>query len=410
MKRILSAFTSIILAAFMIIPSFDIVSASAAEYSKDGFTLTYTTYGDNASITDCSGNGTELVIPDKIGQYTVAAIAPEAFAEMSGLVSVSIPDSVISIADKAFWNCPSLKSVNIGSSIISIGIYAFSACPRLNAFTVSESNNSYRDINGMLYSKDGSTLVYYAGESTAVIPNGTKKISRYAFFGNTLLSSVNLPSGLVSIGDYAFSGCFSLGSVSVPDSVTELGTGCFMNCTSMMKLSLGSGITEIPDDCFNLCTMLESVNIPNSVVKIGNYAFFSCGKLSGIYISGHVSSVGTDAIGMHTNIRSGKNEPYSDFYISGDKNSQTEKYAAAAKIEFIDFNNILNGDVDRNGTVDALDASMVLMEYANVAIGKDPSFGVYQSAAADYNKDGAIDALDASFILMDYANAAVSKT
>ena len=61
------------------------------------------------------------------------------------------------------------------------------------------------------------------------------------------------------------------------------------------------------------------------------------------------------------------------------------------------------GDVNTDGSVDALDASMVLSDYAMKATGHESSFNAEQSKAADLNSDGAVDALDASLILSYYA-------
>jgi hypothetical protein len=68
------------------------------------------------------------------------------------------------------------------------------------------------------------------------------------------------------------------------------------------------------------------------------------------------------------------------------------------------------GDVNEDGNIDALDASNVLSEYANIATGKATSFTAAQSGAADVNADGNIDALDASKILTYYAVVATGGT
>lgn len=64
------------------------------------------------------------------------------------------------------------------------------------------------------------------------------------------------------------------------------------------------------------------------------------------------------------------------------------------------------GDVNINGSVDALDASIILTEYALIATGHDSSLNAEQKKAADLNKDGAVDALDASLVLSYYAYTA----
>jgi len=67
-------------------------------------------------------------------------------------------------------------------------------------------------------------------------------------------------------------------------------------------------------------------------------------------------------------------------------------------------NDMLNpGDVNEDVIVNAIDASMVLTEYASLATGKNPSFTTLQIYNGDVNNDGVIDAIDASTILSYYA-------
>ena len=65
--------------------------------------------------------------------------------------------------------------------------------------------------------------------------------------------------------------------------------------------------------------------------------------------------------------------------------------------------NVLKGDVNGDTRIDAADASLVLVEYANLATGGALSLTDEQAEAADYNNDGLIDAKDASEILAYYA-------
>ncbi len=66
------------------------------------------------------------------------------------------------------------------------------------------------------------------------------------------------------------------------------------------------------------------------------------------------------------------------------------------------------GDVDADGNINALDASMILTAYANTATGKDSGLVQEQITAADVNSDGAVDALDASEVLSYYAYTATN--
>ena len=67
------------------------------------------------------------------------------------------------------------------------------------------------------------------------------------------------------------------------------------------------------------------------------------------------------------------------------------------------------GDVNNNGTIDAVDASTVLAYYAMISTNKDGGFDKNQKAAADVDHDGKINAVDASNILSYYAYVSTTK-
>jgi hypothetical protein len=75
---------------------------------------------------------------------------------------------------------------------------------------------------------------------------------------------------------------------------------------------------------------------------------------------------------------------------SGDKNSGT----------------LEKGDVNGDKAINAIDASEVLTEYANVSSGRGSHFSAAQKTAADMNTNGTADAVDASIILGIYATNA----
>lgn len=70
---------------------------------------------------------------------------------------------------------------------------------------------------------------------------------------------------------------------------------------------------------------------------------------------------------------------------------------------------IVKYDVDHNGIVNAVDASIVLTEYANTSTGKAPAFNETEKWIADFNYDKIVNAVDASSILGYYAQASVKS-
>jgi hypothetical protein len=199
---------------------------------------TYTTNDDNTiTITEYTGSGGAVTIPDTINGLPVTSIGNAAFAYCSSLTNVTIPDSVTNIGYEAFYRCISLSSVTIPNSVTGIGDYVFCYCHSL--------------------------------------------------------TNVTIGTNVTSIGTLAFNGCWSLINVTIPNSVTNIGgSGAFFGCHSLTNVTIGNGVITIGDEAFEACTSLSSVTIPNSVTNIGNYAFSNCTNLTGVYFQGNAPSVG----------------------------------------------------------------------------------------------------------------------
>ena len=152
------------------------------------------------------------------------------FEGCSSLKSIAIPNSVTSIGKRAFRNC-SLSSVNIGSGVVSLDGNTFEGCS-LEAIYVNSENSDYTSVDGVLFSKDGTELVYYPSGRIGyryAIPDGTKTIRSNAFM-TMQLSDIIIPNSMTSIGDYAFYKCANLHDITIPDSVTNIATDAFKDC------------------------------------------------------------------------------------------------------------------------------------------------------------------------------------
>lgn len=356
----------------------------------------------NAVLTSCSSDAKFMMIPDTVGGHKVTEIGENCFKGLDSTVSVSLPDTVTKVGAGSFSACPELTSVTIGKGVVSIGEKAFAGCPKLVSFSVIAENTQFASLDSMLVSKDMKTLIRYAGSSSAVVPEGIENIGDEAFFGRKDITLLALPAGLLTVGDYAFAGCLSLKNAALPDSVKTLGKGAFMNCSALQTVNFAA-VEEIPENCCSMCSELLPFVIPDNVKKIGKSAFFGCSGLSGIYIRASVSEIGEDAFGRIYSLRTGAVTNITDFSIRGTKGSAAEKYAESCGLSFTGDDGYILGDVNFDTKIDGRDATIVLMEYANLSSETGRTFDDEQQLAGDFNKDSKIDGRDATMILVEYA-------
>ncbi len=86
---------------------------------------------------------------------------------------------------------------------------------------------------------------------TVTIPEGVTRIGGSCFLDCGRLTSVTLPSTLTSIGEYAFWGDTVLTSIVVPEGIKVLEENTFSACYRLEDVTLPSTLTSLGDKCFN---------------------------------------------------------------------------------------------------------------------------------------------------------------
>ncbi len=242
------------------------------------------------AITEYLGQETQVVIPPVIDNKSVTGVI-----SLSGtgdrrriemIKSITIPDSVTSIGDRAFSGCESLTEITIPDSVTSIGDGAFSNCTSLKRILVSSGNSNYISLDGVLYTKDGKTLVAYpSGKGGAfVIPDTVTQFANHAFSGAQYLTDIKIPNGVTGLSEYMFSGCDSLTKITIPDSVTRIEDRVFSWCTMLKEITLPEGLIDIGTGAFEH-SGLSRITIPASVTNIGPSAFERCYDMMEIIVS-----------------------------------------------------------------------------------------------------------------------------
>ena len=297
---------------------------------------------------NCSGLKS-IIIP-----ASVTSIGNSAFKDCYGLTSITIGNGVTSIGDYAFQN-NSLKSLTIPGSVTAIGSGAFYQCAELTRIDVSENNSVFSSVDGILYDKNKTEIIYVpnAIQGTITIPGSVTSIDN-AFYNRYGLTSVTIENGVTRIEYEAFKNCTGLTSIAIPDSVTSIGSGAFYGCkgitsitipfvgasktasngydqvfgyifgyatrtnssdtvsgatkqyydstqkkyywycipSSLKTVIIGNTATTIPSSAFENCTNITDITIGDSVTSIGDNAFRECTNLTNISIPDGVTSIG----------------------------------------------------------------------------------------------------------------------
>ena len=205
------------------------------------------------------GNLTEVVIPG-----TVTSIGSTAFLGCTSLTKFDIPEGVISVGGEAFGECNALERINIPSSLTSFGERMFmNGAGKLTEINVDSGNTVYSSKEGVLYSKDGSTLVCYPcgkEDSSYIVPEGVTAIGNSAF-EDCNVTQVQLPDTLTRICAHAFMNCPFLKTVRIPNGVSTIESGAF-SC-GITSISIPASVTEM-ESAFTESYALTEINVDSS--------------------------------------------------------------------------------------------------------------------------------------------------
>lgn len=297
---------------------------SLAEVPEDPYV--YSMRGDFLTLHTYTGVGGDLVLPARLN------------------VSGAGPRYVAYLDTEAFRGVRGITSVYISSTIEGIDPNAFSGCIDLERLEVDVANKYYKSVDGVLYSKDGRTLIFYPPakkDSTFVVPDGTTAIAPNAMRQNSYLKKLVLAETTETLGMYALRDCTSLAEISVPDDLLFVGVGCVEGTAWLAsqqngvvclgktvyafrgdtadpmtlpsdaralasylfagrpdsEFSLPENLEVIGAGAFSGCANLKRLTLPASVSTVGKYAFEGCFALYDLEFLGDEISIDRDAFG-----------------------------------------------------------------------------------------------------------------
>ncbi len=208
------------------------------KYKSDGDAFIVTSVPDNLTVP-------EIVIPD----------------EYEG-------KPVTGIADFAAVNLENVTKITIGKNVKEIGLWALENNKKLTAIEVDDANEYFCDVDGVLYSKDMKTLLFYP------VARGIEDIETAD--GTTVKGiAYEIPEGVECIRTKAFYRCTELRSITLPSTLQRIEEKAFFRC-ALEELILPDSLSFIGKDAFSYCEKLTELEIPGSVTEIGEYAFYNC--------------------------------------------------------------------------------------------------------------------------------------
>jgi len=269
-------------------------------------------FADYSTLTELSSNIFDSVT--SLREVTFGAnsqlniIKTNAFANCTGLISITIPKSLTTLESAIFANCTSLESIYFedDSQLNSLPLDCFSGLDTLIAFRFGANSSITTINNGAFYGCSALVQIVIPRTVTSfgdAVFSQCTSLQSIIFEENSQLTSIaentfsNLSalttitfgsgSGLTSIETNAFGGCSSLISIILPKSLTEISAGVFNGCDLLNSITFedDSQIASIPNGCFgglNIKTFSFGAN--SSVTSIETYAFSSCSSLTSIVL------------------------------------------------------------------------------------------------------------------------------
>jgi hypothetical protein len=274
----------------------------AAGHTLTGVPANYFTISGAVSVTHATNSGliTAVFRTSGDGEISCGTSGKFMFSNYtitghdSCIGSVLIPNAITAIAADGFSDAPGISSVNFapGSELQTIGSGAFLINPNvasgsLTSITIPKSVTWIG--NGAFQFSALSSLIFEADSSIQTIDIN-------AFWGASLLPTVEIPNSLTALGEGAFRNATGLTSVQFePESqLTEIPRDAFLGASSIASIVIPKSVGVIGESAFSGATGLTSVTFEedSQLAVIGNGAFYGASALVTIEIPNGVSFIG----------------------------------------------------------------------------------------------------------------------
>ena len=230
------------------------------------------------SFVSCGGSETDLLTGNTDISYKITdgEAAVSTVPNKSTVTEITIPDEydgvpVTAINDFAGVNLEYVTKITIGKNVKEISDWAFGNSRKIAAFEIDDENPYLCDVDGVIYTKDMKTLLFYPpakGIETTTDAEGKE----------TQIISYEIPEGVETIRSKAFYKCYELTEISLPSTLKSIEEKAFFRC-NLNEITLPDTLTFIGKDAFSYCYGLKEITIPATITQIDEYAFYNCTSL-----------------------------------------------------------------------------------------------------------------------------------
>ena len=247
------------------------------KFSDDGFM--YKIENNEVTIYKYTGEDCEeLTVPAVIEGLPVtdingSLVGNTGLCNSDTLKRVIVPEGVKKIAMFTFGRSKSLESVIIPASVTEMGASTFSGSKSLLNITVDENNPQYADIDGVLFNKDKTELIFFPNgraEEHYTIPEYVTKIG-FNSFAECPIKSVTIPGSIADVKFVAFKDCRNLANVILMEGIKTISCEAFENCGSLTNITIPASVTKIELRAFNGCTSLVNITVDKNNTEYSDF-------------------------------------------------------------------------------------------------------------------------------------------
>ncbi len=299
-----------------------------------------------AMITNYTGKGGEVVMPDTVNGRKITYVSSSVFSnakkknikitsvvlpkdlrminsdtfkELTDLASVQIPSNITVIGSSAFEGCTSLKSIAIPDRVTSLNSKIFYKCTNLETVTLPKSVESIGTMcfahtkwveNKAKQRSDKLVILYDSflidGKSctgSVTIPSNIKTICGGAFSANQDLKAVTIPQNVKLIDYCAFYNCKNLKTVNFPKTIPQYGTSAFDVSGWVVEMRKKNPVVSVNGVIIDTNGCSGKVVIPSNIATVPENAFYNNENITEIVIPSTVKTIGSSAIRFCKNLK-----------------------------------------------------------------------------------------------------------